>query len=510
MLKAVIDFCYTSKLKLSIGSIHSFLVAADLFQMKEIAKKCKTFLMGQTISNATCFRFLSLAEMFADGNEELETRAKKYIINNFTAIRLQQDFKKVSKNAFIELLSSDELNNNGKESEVYKAVKDWIEYDKNRMQYKEELLSWVRFKTLSPKELSEIIREPFMNDCVEAKALVESAVLYQKEIKKKPLVNELQNKPRGQKGIFLVSNQGGRPIMSSEGHCLYHIVKVDKVYMMSLDQPTTFESKMGTTFVLMSMLAAEVNNFLFLFGTNTQFEPETWRYDAVTGKWLRLAGMPTDGHVCSSAAVLGEEVYVIPGMDVDEYDQYPITFRLSGKAFKYKITTDEWVQLDNIPNALCRSAATSCPEKSCVYVCGGSDSDAETVASVFAFDAKESRWLTKPSLNQARKRHVMEYAGGKLFVLGGEPPKGNSSTELSIEVHNFETEQWTIIEGKKVDVFDTVSAVIDKQIFIIGGHSSQAILVLDTDTEVVETHKRLLPEPLFYHVGGMLTMPQLL
>ena len=130
-LKAIVDCCYTAKLDLDTESLPGILAAADLLQITKIINQCKKF-MEENLSEETCLPFLRLAEKYQMENMIIE--ATKRFLDHFPIVRLSTDFKMMSKDALILLLSTDQLNTQRDEIEVFQAIEKigfstmWIEW----------------------------------------------------------------------------------------------------------------------------------------------------------------------------------------------------------------------------------------------------------------------------------------------------------------------------------------------------------------------------------------------
>ncbi len=202
--------------------------AANLLQLTEVIEECKIF-MEKELSVDTCFDFLELAEIYHTECSDLAAKANEYILQNFTAVRNCSNFLKISKESFVQYLSSNELNTNGNESEVFKAIKDWLDHDEKRMQNKEELLSLVRFKTTKLETVLELADDELIDNSKETRALVRSALLYHNKILTQPLVNDMQNKPRGKDGFVTIT--GGKQHETG-----WKNLEENKIFKFSTDQ----------------------------------------------------------------------------------------------------------------------------------------------------------------------------------------------------------------------------------------------------------------------------------
>ncbi|KAK6044940.1 BTB And Kelch [Cooperia oncophora] len=136
-LVALVDFCYSGKIKIRDIDVQSILTAACLLQMKEVQALCCK-LLEETLKLTNCLKIRAMAEAHACGG--LLRRANKYILRNFRHIVGTEKFHQLSVDELIEFISSDELYVRAEE-QVFDAVIQWIRFD---LPARKELLSKVK------------------------------------------------------------------------------------------------------------------------------------------------------------------------------------------------------------------------------------------------------------------------------------------------------------------------------------------------------------------------------
>ena len=499
-LGQVVYCCYTTNLKVDGGNLSDVLATATMLQIDKIVHHCKEF-MRSSMSDATCLMFLGLAEKF--DISDIKKKANEHILANFVTVHKEKDFMKLSKDALIQYLSSDELNTNGDESEVYNAAKNWLDYDKDRLQFANEIVRNIRFHSMNVNNLSEIAGTDLIDERKECRSLVRDAFAYHAEPLKKPLVHDGRCKPRGKEGFLILENGTGTGWKSSTDNNAY-------LWAWNTWNPTGAVGR----FLRFTLNMIEMNNFLFLFAAdNETFLPVTMRYDPSSDEWMSLAPAPMGKKATtgSSVAKLGDEIYLISGMYVTETTSLCLSGEYSNKLYKYKIAVNEWEVLHDVPMASDGSAAVGCQLNGFIYVSGGYSCDTK-VAKMYAFDTEANLWLRKPSMKHARHEHCMKLVQNKLYVLGGNPDTGD------IEVHDIVTEQWTVIESASINIIRSFAVVVDENIYLIGGRlkdgdkyvSTSAVKVFNTESKELTNHETLLPKPICDHVVGLLTLPKLL
>lgn len=514
-LRRVINCIYTpGSLVLSAENISGILAAAHSFQIQDIMEQCQDF-MENNLCTDNCFLFLKLAETY--NLKELVSQANEYVLTKFHALSEDHDLTEMSKDALVAYLENDTLNSGGDESRVFYAVVEWLKKDDGRMADIHDVMSHIRFKTMKIDSLVEIAKNKVIEEDDECKALVINALAYHGKREEKPLVDEIQNKPRGKPGLFIMQS-------GSLANWTDWTDAIDKSpFMLSLNDRNLHRSKIETKFVDFSLSLIPANNFLFLFAIDSEtMLPTTMRYDVNSGEWLKLTPVPRTGGAAigSSVAKLGDDIFLINGsLKSEDY---------TGEAFKYNIASNTWTKVKNPPYKGFLNVAAACEANASIYLSGGAMNqkyEPYPISKVAAYDVQSNVWLEKPDMNHARAYHLMEAMTDKIYVLGGH--KGFENRVLTavkeIEVHDIASEQWTVIEGETLNRWGSGAAIIDNNIYIIGGWSltdekdpqdpreKLRIHLFDTKEERVVSDKDLfLPEELSYPVGAYFTLPQLL
>ena len=469
-LSTIIECFYTRGLHLTNENIFGIYTAAHLFQIPTIIKQCETFVKNN-LSKANCIVFLKLAETF--NLKKVVTKATECIIKNFVTVRHTEEFKEISKDALVQYISSDLLNVGNDESEVFYAVKDWLEHRQERIQYAPEIMRTVRFKLVKIDKLNEIATTPLITNQEEIRVLVRNALSYHAKQYEKPLVNDEQCRPRGQRGLFIVDCSKSELTdfwsSSTKTEANLYPIQYGKAWNPSAD-------KLGL-FVMGSMTASQMNNFFFLFAVDQKnCTPIGKRFDASTGEWINLAPVPQKPTTGSCAARFEDQIFLFGGRYVTKRKAPLNEGKFSREAFVYNIGRNSWAQLPDVPEKICEAAATSCAIDASVYVSGGYKERVVTASqNVYAYDTKEKLWMSKPSMNHARGEHSMEAVGDKIFVFGGSETCRLASTSMVCQVEMFDvlSQQWTDIVGCYEGSLGRrvcSSALVEKgKIFIIGG-----------------------------------------
>ena len=135
---------------------------------------------------------------------------------------------------------------------------------------------------------------------------------------------------------------------------------------------------------------------------------------------------------------------------------------------------------------------------SIVYLCGGythGDIDTGTISKkLFSLDVNNLMEKLKPLSKMRTKRNYVCFQGnsntGKIFAIGGNSGGfgGGNSRLDSVECYDIASNQWSELDNMRNRRSDAGIAVIDKQLYIVGGfngttvHSSVEVLEISGDS----------------------------
>ena len=152
----------------------------------------------------------------------------------------------------------------------------------------------------------------------------------------------------------------------------------------------------------------------------------TLAYNPSLDQWTEKAPMPTAREHLTSA-VIDNKLYVIGG-------------RTNGMAFNvdanevYDPVTDNWIKLDPMPSKRGGLSATTIALNESIYVFGG-EQPSGTFNNNEKFDVVSGIWTSEVSMPTARHGLAAVAIGKMIYVIGGGPQPGGSSTSLN-EIFN--------------------------------------------------------------------------
>ena len=168
-LIALVDFTYTSRIKLTDRNVYSLFGAADLLQFPGVKGACFKF-FKQQINKSNCIRTWLFAE--SHNCTELLDAAVKYIECNFLDIVRGREFLSLDHADVVARLVALEDLAITSEEQVYEAVLGWLQHDpEERREHAPEVFKNVRFPSISRDYLMHIVdNEPFIKedpDCLQ-------------------------------------------------------------------------------------------------------------------------------------------------------------------------------------------------------------------------------------------------------------------------------------------------------------------------------------------------------
>ena len=162
-LEMMIDFAYTSRIKITEKNVYSVFEAAELLQFSGVKGACFKF-FKQQMNKSNCIRTWLFAE--SHNCTELLDASLKYIDCNFLDIVQGREFLDLDQPDIIVGITSREDLAITAEEQVYDAVLSWV-YNKfeKRRKYSYEIFKSVRFPSISKDYLMKIVdNEPLIKE----------------------------------------------------------------------------------------------------------------------------------------------------------------------------------------------------------------------------------------------------------------------------------------------------------------------------------------------------------
>ena len=175
-MRALVDFAYTSSIRINFTNVVEILSSASLLQFLAVENACYEFLRN-SLSVTNCVGTLGLAELH--GCAELVDTAEHFIRTNFASVVKLPEFEHLTLDQLVRLFNSDKLNVPC-ESSVFSAAIRWVVHDVvGRQEGLAELSQHIRFPLMSRKFLIDTVaHESLVMDSQTCRAYVLEALDY--------------------------------------------------------------------------------------------------------------------------------------------------------------------------------------------------------------------------------------------------------------------------------------------------------------------------------------------
>ncbi|XP_007669391.2 kelch-like protein 23 isoform X1 [Ornithorhynchus anatinus] len=454
ILEGLIDYAYSSQIKITERNVQSLLEAADLLQFISVKRACEEFLVRH-LDLDNCIGMHSFAELHMC--TELEKESKRILLSRFKEVWQQEEFLEISREKLVFVLTSENLNVWTEEGIIEPVIK-WTAHDtEKRIECLPDLLSLIQIdvdavylKTASSLQSRCLLTENKL------RFLIYSALrLKRKEISRRstatmyviggyywhplsevhiwdPLTNvwiqgaEMPDYARESYGVTSV----GPNVYVTGGYRTDNIEALDTVwiYNCETDEWTEGSPMLNARYY---HCAVTLSGCVYALGGYRKGAPakEAEFYDPLKKKWAPIANM-IKGVGNATACVLNEVIYVIGGhcgyRGSCTYD----------KVQTYNSDIDEWSLVTSSPHpeyGLC-----SIPLENQLYLVGG-----QTTITEY-YDPEQNVWREIAPMMERRMECGAVVMNGCIYVTGGYSYSKGTYLQ-SIEKYNPELNKWEIV-----------------------------------------------------------------
>ncbi len=200
--------------------------------------------------------------------------------------------------------------------------------------------------------------------------------------------------------------------------------------------------------------------------------PTVEMYDPTTDTWTQKADMPTPRK--TKTCVVDGKIYAIGGWSTTHEQSQLEAVEI------YDPATNTWAKAQGMNHARC-SAAISVVNGE-IYAMGGigwppnRDESGQYLSDIYlssveVFNPKTNQWHERTEMSVPKAEHSTSVIDGKIYVMGGYFLEGRRVKTLSaIEVYDPATDRWTQEPDMLIGKSGHATAVIDGQIYILGGN----------------------------------------
>ncbi|XP_001364569.1 kelch-like protein 31 [Monodelphis domestica] len=452
-LATVIAYAYTGKLTLSLYTIGSIISAAAYLQIHTLVKMCSDFLIRE-ISVENCMYVANIAETY--NLKTTKAAAQKFIRDNFIEFSETDQFLKLTFEQINELLVDDDLQ---LPSEVvaFQIATKWLEFDQKRVKYAADLLSNIRFGTISAQDLVNYVQSvPRMMQDADCHKLLVDAMNYHLLPYHQNTLQSRRTRIRG--GFRVLVTVGGRPALTEKS------LSRDVLYRDPENGWSKLTEMPAKSF---NQCVTVMDGFLYVAGGEDQNDARNQakhavsnfcRYDPRFNTWIHLANM-NQKRTHFSLNVFNGLLFAVGGRNSEG---------CLSSIECYVPSTNQWQMKKSLEVARCCHASAVVDGK--ILVTGGYINSAYS-RSVCMYDPASDDWQDKSILSTPRGWHCAIALSERVYVMGGSQvgPRGERVDVIPVECYNPYTGQWSYVAPLQTGVSTAGASTLNGRIYLVGG-----------------------------------------
>ncbi|NXD84576.1 KLH31 protein, partial [Halcyon senegalensis] len=452
-LTTVITYAYSGKLSLSLYTVGSTIAAATQLQVPGLLNVCSDFLVRE-MAVESCVYIANISATY--GLNQVKDATRKFIRENFLEFSKTDQFLKLPFDQVNELLMDDGLQIPSEVAAFQIAVK-WLEFDPKRVQYAADLLSNIRFGTISASDLVNHVQPvPRMMQDPRCHKLLVDAMNYHLLPHQQNSLQSRRTRIRG--GHRVLVTVGGRPALTEK----------------ALSREISYRDAEGNWNKLTEMPAKSFNQcvvvmdgFIYIAGGEDQNDARNQakhavsslnRYDPRFNTWLHLASMQHRRTHFSLSACDGL-LYAVGGRNAEG----PLA-----SVECYVPATNSWQSKASLETPRCCHATTLIDGQ--LLVTGGYVSHAYS-RTVWRYEPSTDAWREQAHLGTPRGWHCAATVADRAYVLGGSQlgPQGERVDVMPVECYSPVTGQWSYVAPLPTGVSTAGVALLEGRLCLVGG-----------------------------------------
>ncbi|XP_056318544.1 kelch-like protein 33 [Danio aesculapii] len=464
ILRDLLGFIYSGRLKLSSTNVWHLTEAAAQFQLQGAMELCLNFLQDNMDENS-CLDILALAEAYS--LKDLAKRAEDYVLAHFQRVSEGEKFRDLPCTQLKCFLDRDALNADS-EVNVFRAVVNWVQEDKqHRLSDLPGLMQSVRFPLMRPEELREVQECKLMLRCAEGKTALDVVKNLLRDDRRL-----LDCKPRTPNQVLVIV--GGDCVNEDferrePNLCLWFACRfvrgeglkrsIEWKPLAHLPEPPRFRH-----------CACVLNNTLYILGGRKYYGAldilkSALRFDPAQGRWERLPDMSRARDYFAAVCHRGK-VFVLGGNcdDVNCLDTVEC----------YTPEENTWRLTHPLDVPLCGHAAAVLNGE--IFVSGGYDSHLRCYPCLWLYDPVHGCSKLAPMTEGVgRAGHVMLVSGHRLVVAGGlQPMWAGFRDQLQCESYDPVHDSWMSFPLLPRPHLSPAAATLDGHLYVLGGSSADS------------------------------------
>ena len=451
-LQQVVDYFYTSELKLETENVEDIIRVAILLRLETIVDHCETFLR-RNMSPFNCLGLQSFATLF--NLESLSQHAARFTLWHFETVYEEEEFLEMPYGQLKSLIEDDNLKVQCEEK-VFEAVWKWVEHDfTKRKVFIPDIMHYVRFPLMSLTYLGNnvSVRRMLKENAV-CQELIREAMLYQ---------SSLENQ-----SISDLESIRVRPRMASEE--IYVLGGWSNGQKISSVQCFNVDTLQWTVVAGMSVAHVSREDYFRVVAVREELYTvsryKVGKYDPIANSWIQIANGPDVQ--CKWAGVCEHDgfIYVVGGHS-----------SMCAKRFDTEMLT--WQSLPSMMYARYYPGVAVVRGK--VYAVGGLDHLWAPLNTAERYDPQTNQWEAIPSTSTARWSLGVAVVDEMLYAIGGSDNRESCST--SVEVYDPIKNEWNqSVADMNAGRRCLGVAVINDVIYVVGGRVANSIEYYDKES----------------------------
>lgn len=465
-MQSILDYCYTSSIKLDSFNVQDILSAASFLQIQELTRWCSDYLQCR-MDYTNCLGFLTAA--YQNNLPQLIESTTSFCLANFERIMDEEEFLKLDEDLLSKLLASDNLEVSSEEK-VIEAIQLWLKYRESTEL--DTLLTHIRFPFIGPRKLIKLESHPLFSISQKWRDLINEAknfLLLQHLEEENEMIGP-RFKPRQplrkQQRIYAVGGWTNnlKPIASVEkynpyedlwievrpmtkprcgagatvlGECLYVVGGHDgQSYLKSVEKYDIVEDSWSQEVSDMksertSVGVVSLNGFIYAIGGqigSIGSLSNVERYNPETNKWEDCAPM-NEKRLGAGVAVLNGLIFVMGG------GRENIVLKT---VECYNPQADTWTYVQPMTTSRKHLGCASYDGR--IYAVGGRG-EVDELETAEYYDPSTKEWVSLPSMSEKRSGIGLVELDGLFYAVGGH--NGDTRMKL-VEAYDPNLDKWLV------------------------------------------------------------------
>ena len=452
----IIDFFYTSELRIHVTDVEAILNIACLLHLDYIIEECEK-LLRRNITPGNCLGLKTVAQTYS--LNFLYKQAWRFSLWHFGSVVKEDEFLRLPPDD-LQLLVSDDLLKVKDECEVVNAVWQWLKYDfANRCTVVTEILQHIRFPLMNIADIMHNVHvKEFCQNYTLCRQLVREAIRYNSTPRRPIHDSNPRLKPRmASEDIYVIGGWSNGQKMSTvqcfnvntlqwtcmSGMTIATVAKEDYFRVVVVDEElfTVSRNKVGKFDPILNCWitiangpdvqckwagVCHLNGLIYVVGGHSSmcaksFNPETCM-------WTDLPSMKCARYY-PGVAVLSGKIYAVGGLD---HLWSPLK-----TAERYDPATNQWELISSMGTP--RWSLGVAVVNKLLYAIGGSDAKELWANSVEVYDLLRDKWIQNVTpMNEGRRCLGVAVVNNNIYVVGGRVVN-------TIEFYDRKKNQWKIV-----------------------------------------------------------------